>query len=65
MIAMRLRFKRLGGHVHCRLFTAPATMDRTFAKNGDLTFSIEEWPSVRLRLEQAHVEVLEEERTEE
>ena len=46
---MRLRYRILGGHVHCRVFTG--TPGYTFAKCGDLTFSIKEWPQVLVMLE--------------
>jgi hypothetical protein len=45
-VVIRLRYRVLGGHVHCRLFTAPAS-DQTFAKSGDLVFRVEEWDAVR------------------
>jgi len=48
-LAIRVRYEPVGGHVHCRLFTAPATTE-TFAKAGDLTFSEKEWPLVSARL---------------
>jgi len=43
---IRIRYKILGGHVHCRLLTSKS-MGHTFAKCGDLVFSIEEWNLVR------------------
>jgi hypothetical protein len=43
---IRLRFKKLGGHFHCRLFTAEHA-HTTYAKCGDLVFSEREWPEVR------------------
>lgn len=39
---LRIRYKRLGGHVHMRLFTAPHA-DHTHAKIGDLCVSLDEW----------------------
>lgn len=42
---IRVRYKQLGGHVHCRVFTAIGP-DRTFAKCGELTFSNDEWEGV-------------------
>lgn len=56
-VVIRLRYRILGGHVHCRLFTAPG-WERTFAKCGDLTFAIKEWPAVCLALEQAAVDIV-------
>ena len=46
---IRIRFEHCGGHVHCRLFMSHGD-GSTFAKRGDLTFSAEEWPSVRSAL---------------
>ena len=45
-----LRWTKLGGHIHCRLFPAPGP-DRTFAKCGDLTFDEREWPEVKSKFE--------------
>lgn len=42
---LRIRYRILGGHVHCRLFVAPDP-DTTFAPCGALVFSLEEWPDV-------------------
>jgi len=54
-LAMRLRYRVLGSHVHCRLFTASSTL--AFVPTGpggrsagQLTFSIAEWPLVSARL---------------
>jgi len=44
-LALRLRYRVLGGHVHCRWFTAPDPTE-VFAKAGDLVFTVEEWPSL-------------------
>lgn len=44
---MRVRFEKLGGHYHCRVFTAKQT-GQTFAKNGDLVFDEAEWPDIPL-----------------
>lgn len=43
-IVIRIYFKQLGGHVHCRVFTAKSR-DHTFGKCGDLVLSEEEWPA--------------------
>jgi hypothetical protein len=42
MTHFRVRWKKLGGHVHVRVFTAgrPAL---THGKNGDLVFREDEW----------------------
>lgn len=45
-MVIRLRYRQLGGHVHCRVFTAPF-IDHTFAKVGDLIFDEREWPTVQ------------------
>jgi len=49
-MVFRLYFKQLGGHVHCRLFTAPA-IHLTFAKCGDLVFRENEWLAARSAFE--------------
>lgn len=43
---IRIWYKKLGGHVHCSVFTG-AAKNMTFAKAGDLTFSEAEWNMVR------------------
>lgn len=58
-MVMRLRFRSLGSHVHCRLFTARAA-GQTFAKCGDLVFNELEWPRVKAALSLV-MEVLDEE----
>lgn len=49
MSVMRIRFRKLGGHYHCRVFTAPAP-NMTYAKNGDLVFDEHEWEDVQRML---------------
>lgn len=44
-VHIRVRYRAEGGHVHCRVFTAPRK-ELTHAKNGDLVFSREEWVAV-------------------
>jgi len=56
-MVMRLRYRILGGHVHCRLFTAKA-WTHTFAKCGDLAFALDEWAAVCLAFERADVEIV-------
>lgn len=51
---MKIRYETLGGHIHCAVFTAPGR-DRTFAKCGDLAFSVEEFPEVKLTFSPAVV----------
>ena len=41
-MVFKLRYRKLGGHVHVRFFSAP-TRNETFGKNGDLTFRENEW----------------------
>ncbi len=43
---LRIRYRQLGGHIHCRVFTAPAD-NRKFGKVGNLIFDEQEWPVVR------------------
>jgi len=50
---MRIYFRVLGGHVHCRVFTSGS-------KCGDLVFTVEEWPNVRRWLESGPVRFVEE-----
>ena len=49
---IRIRYKKLGGHYHCRVFTAKAK-NMTFAKSGDLVFDEAEWDSIRDMLNSA------------
>lgn len=44
---MRVPFEKLGGHYHCRVFTARA-LGSSFMKNGDLVFDEREWPDIPL-----------------
>ena len=54
---IRLRYIKLGGHIHCRLFTAPAN-DQTFAKCGELVFDEREWPDVSRQLASGGVQIV-------
>jgi hypothetical protein len=58
-LVLRVRYQQAGGHVHCRVFSAPRA-GTTFAKCGELVFSVGEWADVRARLEGV-VEILEDE----
>lgn len=40
---LRLYYQTLGGHVHVRVFSGKSK-ELTHGKNGDLVFSVEEWP---------------------
>lgn len=42
---LRIYYKQLGGHVHCRVFVGKAK-GFTHAKSGDLVFGAEEWPII-------------------
>jgi hypothetical protein len=46
VMILRIRYRQLGGHIHCRVFTALAD-NRNFGKVGNLIFSEDEWPTVR------------------
>lgn len=52
MRQMRIRFVKLGGHYHCRVFTAP-TSDQTFAKCGELVFDEDDWKEIALMFKHA------------
>jgi len=43
---MRVRYKKMGGHYHCRVFTAD-DWQFTFAKCGELVFSEKEWEEIK------------------
>jgi hypothetical protein len=60
-VVFRLRFRQVGGHVHCRLFTAKRA-GTTFANCGNVVFDALEWPRVRAALADL-IEVLPEEAT--
>ena len=51
---MRIRYRKLGGHYHCRVFTAPAS-DQTFAKVGELVFDERDWSSLDRMLSNAQI----------
>ena len=53
----RLRYKKLGGHIHCRLFEAP-DHTKTFAKNGDLVFDEHSWPEFLRQTGGTSIEVI-------
>lgn len=55
MLAMRLRYRVLGGHVHCRLFVGH---EGAGAKAGDLIFRVEEWTDVQVSFECGGIDVL-------
>jgi hypothetical protein len=46
MIAVRVKWRQLGGHVHCRIYTAALsgpTRGQTFGLAGELVFREDEW----------------------
>lgn len=59
-LVVRLRYRRRGAHVHCRLFTAPA-FNHIFALVGELTFTAAEWPLLMNLLAPAGVQFVVEE----
>jgi hypothetical protein len=42
MAVFRIRYEKRGSHYHCRVFSA-RNPNYTYAKNGDLCFSEDEW----------------------
>lgn len=57
MTYIRIRWKKLGGHYHCRVFTSQM-QNGTYAKNGELVFDEQEWPEVRELLRAVFIEDL-------
>lgn len=57
-MVFQLRWRKLGGHIHCRVFqtTAPG---QTWQKNGDLVYDEAAWSVVVARYLRAGFEVLE------
>lgn len=45
---LRLYYEKIGGHVHCRLFSA-SEPHLTHGHNGNLVFDEREWPYVQDR----------------
>ena len=52
LMIIRMRPKKLGGHVHCDVFIGKAK-NMTFAKSGDLVLREEEWDEFRNQLNSA------------
>jgi hypothetical protein len=48
-MVFKLRFRKLGGHYHCRLFAAKSP-NMTYAKCGDLTFAEDDWSDVQIAM---------------
>lgn len=57
MTCIKIKYKKLGGHYHCRVFTGKG-VGFTYAKCGDLVFSEEEFPDIRTAM--SHVSFEEE-----
>jgi hypothetical protein len=53
----RIRYKKLGGHIHCRWFEAQ-DHTKTFAKNGDLVFDEKSWPEFLAQTGRTAIEVI-------
>ena len=51
MTYIRIRFKKQGGHYHCRLFTTQ-TQYGTYANCGSLVFDENEWPDIQAKMSQ-------------
>lgn len=49
---IRIRYRKVGGHFHCRVFTAKAK-NMTFARCGELVFNEAEWLDLRDMLNSA------------
>lgn len=45
----RVRFEQRGGHVHCRLFSAPS-VGSTYAKCGDFCVTADEFPALMMSM---------------
>ncbi len=50
-VSFRLGHKKLGGHVHVRVFSSEFGPETTHGLNGTLTFRETEWPAFRDMLE--------------
>jgi hypothetical protein len=46
---LKLRAKRMGGHVHCSLFVGPHV--EGLALSGTLVFRVDEWPAFESMVE--------------
>lgn len=52
MTYIRIRWKKQGGHYHCRVFTSPI-QDGTYANCGELVFDEREWTDIRDKFSRA------------
>ena len=50
-VSFRLWHKKLGGHIHVRVFSSEFGPETTHGSNGSLTFRESEWPAFRDLLE--------------
>ena len=49
MRTFRIWYRQLGGHIHCRIFSAE-NPSGTFAKLGDLTMDEKDWESFKAQI---------------
>lgn len=49
MTYIRIRYEKVGGHFHCRVFTSQVA-DGTYANCGSLVFDEREFPDIRAEL---------------
>ena len=56
----RIRYKKLGGHIHCRFFEAE-DHTKTFSKNGDLVFDEKSWKEFLFQTGRTAIEIIPEE----
>lgn len=45
MVSIKIRHRKLGGHVHADIFTSEFGPETTHGKNGSLIFRLTEWPA--------------------
>ena len=55
MNVFRTRARKMGGHYHVAVFSAPSSL-RTFAKLGDLVMDEEDYRALKLSLKGDHIE---------
>jgi hypothetical protein len=46
MVVIKIRYRKLGAHMHCQMYTSSGGLDGSFGLNGGLVFSEAEWPDV-------------------
>jgi hypothetical protein len=53
LLLFRVRYRVLGGHVHCRVFVAwDRASQPTWALSGELVFRVDEWDAAQPALEE-------------